>query len=221
MIELITTWDTIVMLLIAAGVGLIGGIGGGLIEMRLPPKSGTKSWKLFASSVILGGIAAVAILYFFPPQETVTVTVGDESTTTTAYDLTKLVALALIVGSAGAGVLLALQKRTLDLLNAEKEVAANASTAVSVSQSVGGLKDQVSTLTKSGVETAATPLVQEAMEEVRAGGEVTPDKVADVVKTLGAQVQQTVTESVEPVVEGMKETVLSTAMPTDEQAAQK
>lgn len=227
MIELTTTWDTVIMLLIAAGVGLIGGIGGGLLEMRRPSTADSNSTsnsnsgysaKMFVSSVILGGIAAVAILYFFPPQETVTVTVGSETTTTTEYDLTKLVALALIVGSAGAGFLLALQKRTSDLLDAEKAVAANTSASVSASQSIGGLKDQVSTLTKSGVESAATPVVMKAMEDVKAGGAVTSEKVATVVEDLGTQVRETVKESVDPVVQGAQDAVLANATPSVEPA---
>jgi hypothetical protein len=125
MIELDSTWNTIVMLMVAFGVGAIGGLVAELLESRgklqikgaleLPKRVSSRYFDLgFPANILVGAVAAVAILYFFPPsQQIVTENPGGEPTTTVEYDLTKLVALALIVGSAGSRFLAALQARTI------------------------------------------------------------------------------------------------------------
>jgi hypothetical protein len=132
MIELKETIDYVYMLLVAAGVGAIGGFASELLLERarntgtieLPGKlKDTRLFDIgFPASLVLGAVAAVAILYFFPPTtETVTpATETEKASTTVEYDLVKLVALALIVGSAGPRFLAAMQSRVLALLNAQK-----------------------------------------------------------------------------------------------------
>jgi hypothetical protein len=227
MIELNTTWNTVTMLLIAAGVGLLGGIAAGLIEMQRSKKEKEKenatatkaeestvkcNWLAFWSSVFIGGVAAVAILYFFPPQEVVEVP-GGESGTMTVYSLSKLVALALIVGSAGSSFLLVMQNKTLALAEAKEEVAAKDSKSASVSNSIGGLEKQVPEIAKSNVEASATPTVTAALEAAKAGGPITADTVAKVVEDLGSRAQDAVKESIEPVVQGAQATMLGDPKP--------
>lgn len=229
MIELDTTWNTVTMLLIAAGVGLLGGIAAGLLEMQRSKKEKEKekenttatkteessvksNWLAFWSSVFIGGVAAVAILYFFPPQEVVEAS-GSEAGTITVYSLSKLVALALIVGSAGSSFLLVMQNKTLALAEAKEEVAAKDSKSASVSNSIGGLEKQVPEITKSNVEASATPTVTAALEAAKAGGPITADTVAKVVEDLGSRAQDAVKESIEPVVQGAQATMLGGPKP--------
>ncbi len=235
MIELNTTWNTVTMLLIAAGVGLLGGIAAGLLEMQRAKKEREKesttstrteettvnsNWLGFWSSVFIGGVAAVAILYFFPPQEVVEAS-GGAAGTTTVYSLSKLVALALIVGSAGSSFLLVMQNKTLALAEAKEEVAAKDSKSASVSNSIGGLEKQVPEITKSNVEASATPTVTAALEAAKAGGPITADTVAKVVEDLGSRAQDAVKASIEPVVQGAQATMLGGPTPEVADTAKK
>lgn len=132
MIDLTHTIDYVVMLAVAAGIGAIGGLGAELLlkradntgTLQLPSRlKGTNLLELgFPSSLIIGAIAAVAILYFFPPvSQTVTAgTNGAAAKTTHQYDLVKLIALSLIVGSAGPAFLSTAQSRLMSALNAQK-----------------------------------------------------------------------------------------------------
>ncbi len=131
MIDLNHTIDYIYMLLIAAGLGAIGGVGAELLLKRadntgtvlLPSRLKGHLFELgFISSLIIGAIAAVAILYFFPPV-IATVTAGKSGgapTTSHQYDVVKLVALSLIVGSAGPAFLSTAQSRMASALNEQK-----------------------------------------------------------------------------------------------------
>lgn len=132
MIGLNHTIDYVYMLLIAGGVGAIGGLGAELLLKRaddtgtlmLPSQlKGMHLVKLgFPASLIIGAIAAVAILYFFPPVTATVTPAGNGGTPTTSheYDLVKLVALSLIVGSAGPAFLTSAQSRLASALNAQK-----------------------------------------------------------------------------------------------------
>jgi len=99
----------------------------GLVKIPSRPKGadGSKdsSFDLgFVSNVLLGAVASVAILYFFPP-ETQIITKGTDGGTSTSYtyDLVKLVALSLIVGSAGPGFLSSIQSRLMGALDAQRQ----------------------------------------------------------------------------------------------------
>ncbi len=219
MIEIKTTWDTVIMLLVAGGVGFLGGIGAGLLEMRRDPAK-EKEWaKLIGSSIMLGGIAAVAILYFFPPEETKTVIANGETEIFTGYSLTKLVALALIVGSAGGSFLLILQKRTLDLADAQKDAALKTAEAVQTAgdakaiqaqatEAVRSVGSQAKTLAKSGVVESVEPTIRKALEE--AGGvAVSAETVSAVAQELGDQAGLAVENSIGPVVEDAQDRILN------------
>jgi hypothetical protein len=131
-IELVNDWDYVYMILLAAGVGAIGGLGAELLLKRgeetgtveIPGRvSGTRFVDIgFPASLILGAIAAVAILYFFPPVVE-KIVAGENNAppkTTHEYDVIKLVALSLIVGSAGPAFLATAQSRVLSAINAQR-----------------------------------------------------------------------------------------------------
>jgi hypothetical protein len=212
MIELTNTSDTVVMLAIAAGAGLLGGLGAALLELRRPGEAACRfSWCSLISSILLGAIAAVAILYFFPPtQETVSTAAGGE-TVTTEYDLTKLVALALIVGSAGPAFLAALQSRTLALANAEQVAAATQATA---KQAVSSVADQAATLAKAGVSAAATQ-IQETLQQA-GQAPLSGEQVNEVVNQLADQAQAAVADGLEPHVESAQRSISAAATPSAE-----
>lgn len=216
MISLNTTWDTVGMLMIAGGVGLLGGIAAALLELR-SAKDGKASgcgFGTFMSSVFLGGVAAVAILYFFPPQENIPAP-GGAGGTVAVYNLTKLVALALIVGSAGTAFLLAMQARGLAALKAERTDA----TQATASEMIKGLGDQASALAKAGVK-EASPMIQKALEDATKlnASQITPKKVAGIVEDLGNQAEESVGRSMEPAVEVAKSAVVAASTATEAEA---
>jgi hypothetical protein len=147
MIDLKETADYVVMILVAAGVGAIGGLAAELLLERsdntgtveLPGRIvGTRFLDIgFPASLLIGAIAAASILYFFPPTtETVTpgASASDPATTVVQFDLVKLVALSLIVGSAGPRFLAAAQNRVLAAVNEQKAGAAVTTGTTQVSQ---------------------------------------------------------------------------------------
>jgi hypothetical protein len=69
------------------------------------------------ASVIVGAVAAAAFLYFLAPTDT-TITQNGATTITRAYDPYKLIPASLIVGSAGASFISAMQQKLLALVNA-------------------------------------------------------------------------------------------------------
>ncbi len=208
MVTLSSTSDVVIMLLVAAGVGLLAGIGGGVIELRREPKSGKSAWGVVGAGVLLGGIAAVAILYFFPPEETIKETVDGVDTTILQYNLTKLVALALIVGSAGASFLSAMQSRALALTNAQKADTTSAAAA----QVVEGVGGQLSDVTKKSIEATAAEPIQKALEKISpAPQQISAEIVADVVKAVADQAQASASESIDVAVNEAQKTITAVA----------
>jgi hypothetical protein len=220
LVPLNNTGDTVIMLLVAAGVGLLGGIGAGLLEIRRDPEKAKDSAGTIFSSIVLGGIAAVAILYFFPPEETISTTVDGMTEVVKEYNLTKLVALALIVGSAGASFLLVLQKRTMDLADAKDEAAKKAgdtqATRAKASEALIGVGNQVPTLARNGVEGAA-PAIKKVLEEAKEAepGPIDPAKLQTIVKEIANQAETAAEESIGGVVEDAQKRVLSSSVVTD------
>lgn len=112
--------------------GAIGGVGFELMQTRLKNDTGAVETPHrlaggiffdlgFVSSMLLGAITAVAVLYIFPPE--VRITMPDQrgqSVVTLYYDLVKLIAFSLIVGSAGPSFLSAIQARAATSLNEQK-----------------------------------------------------------------------------------------------------
>jgi hypothetical protein len=129
MIILETTGDYLLTVLIAAVAGLIGGLAAELLLSRdgmtgafeLPGRAkGLLDLGGFASLVV-GMVAGVAILLVLPPNATVISTADDgTSISTLSYDLLRLIATALVAGSAGGSVLTALQSRVTAAINAAR-----------------------------------------------------------------------------------------------------
>lgn len=126
MLTLATTGDYLLMVLIAAAGGLVGGLAAELLLSRdgqtgafeLPGRrTGLFDLGGFATLVV-GAVAGVAILLVLPATNTVVTTAADGSTTTAAsFDLVRLVATTLVAGSAGGSVLTALQSRVTAAIN--------------------------------------------------------------------------------------------------------
>jgi hypothetical protein len=210
MVELNSTLDTVVMLLVAFGVGLVGGIGAAFIEWRQrcadPVAAGTScnpTWSAI-SCVLLGGLAAVAILYFFPPTQEVLVPVKEkEPETTTFYNLTQLVALALIVGTAGAAFLQALQTRALALTKAQQGETATATAMAAVS----GLAKQAEESTEAQIKAAST----EIETELRKTTPPQPGEVEEIVQDLANRASTAVAQNVESHVEVAQQVIAAAA----------
>jgi len=131
MIQLTDVSSYVRMLIVTAAMGAIGGLISELIQTRrrntgtleLPGR--LKQSRLldlgFFASALVGAVAALAVLYFFPPDIRVELLAADgTSHTKSHYELIRLIALALIVGSAGSSFLTSMQARILAALNAQK-----------------------------------------------------------------------------------------------------
>jgi hypothetical protein len=189
MVELVNDADYVYMLLVGAAVGALGGLGAELLlkragntgTMSMPHRiKGTNIIDVgFPASLILGAIAAVAVLYFFPPvvEKVASGVNGAAPTTTNEFDLAKLVPLSLIVGSAGPAFLATAQSRLMSALNEQRagtavdtgknqvdQIAASATAAVT-----GAVQQAVS----QHMPTADASLVQEVAETASASLENT------------------------------------------------
>ena len=132
MIDVTTDWYWAV---VYAGVG--GAVGGlvydmllqrhgdsGLLErwsVQRPDKAGGRTFfdVGFFASLLVGIVAAVAFLYFLPPETTTTTDAdGVIQDITKEYDPFKLIPAALIVGSSGAAFITAMRERLLKVIAA-------------------------------------------------------------------------------------------------------
>lgn len=220
MIELNTTWNTVAMLLIAGGVGLIGGVGAALLEIRKDPEKAKECAKLIASSIVLGGIAAVAILYFFPPEESKEIVVKGTSEIVNGYNLTKLVALALIVGSAGASFLLVLQKKALDITEAQKEVAKKTAEVAEKDGDVKAVQAQANeallnigsqavALVKASAMEGTAPAVGKALKkaQVEKPAVDAADAVSAAVEQIGEHIEASAQDPIESLVKDAQQRI--------------
>jgi hypothetical protein len=131
MFQLVSTGEYVLVFVLAAVSGLFGGLAFELMQTR---RGGTgrieRPWKVgqtsyfdvgFAASLFVGAVAAVAALYVFPPRIDIVITnAAGETTMSSGYEVVKLVALSLIVGSAGSSILAGLQQRVLAAVNAQQ-----------------------------------------------------------------------------------------------------
>jgi hypothetical protein len=194
-IALTETIDYVYMLLVAAGVGAIGGLGAELVLARtegtgilsLPGSTKDKTlWRLgFPASLIVGAIAAVAVLYFFPPViEKVVTGANGSPETASQYDLAKLVPLALIVGSAGPAFLTAAQSGLMSALNAQKAGA----TADSAKAVVTQVADSAALAARGAAEAAVARHI--------------PGASAQDIAEIGLEASETLRSTLAPQVEG-------------------
>jgi len=213
MIELNSTDDTVVMLLIAFGVGLLGGIGAALLEWKkgqkeaedggTPPKLGPLA--VFAS-VVLGGIAAVAVLYFFPPIIEVKNEAGE--LTNRSYDLIKLVAFSLLVGTAGAAMLQSMQSRAVGQIEAGKANAEKATALDTASKGVASMAESVPNAVKAGITAPSSD-----MEQTLQGAGVQPGQIPVVLDELAEAASKAVTAELGPHVENTRLLIEAAAAP--------
>jgi hypothetical protein len=190
------TSDYLGVLAIAAGCGLVGGFVYELLQTRrrgtgrieLPGRVGRSQYfdLGFFASIIVGGVAAVAVLYVFPPRLDLAVTGSDGHTTVTGqYDLIKLIAISLIAGSAGAGILAGLQGRVLNAVNAQQVI----NTQEQAKTALKSMADRAVAEAKSSV---AEELAQVPAESFRAGVGAEPTAAAvptDVAERITANLQ--------------------------------
>jgi hypothetical protein len=201
MVALSHTIDYVVMLAVAAGIGAIGGLGAELLIKRsestgtveIPHRlGGTNLVALgFPASVLVGAIAAVAVLYFFTPvaETMIPATTGSPAHTMREYSLVKLVPLALIVGSGGPAFLASAQSRLASALNAQKVDALS-----------GTAKNQVQQI-KESVKGAVPGAVRQAVAEA------IPHATAATVQALAEKTAAALDATLEPQVQVAREQI--------------
>ncbi|HEX5989557.1 MAG TPA: hypothetical protein VFY75_05030 [Solirubrobacterales bacterium] len=219
MIELNSTWNTIVMLLVAFGVGLLGGIGAALLEWKKGQKEaedGSTPSKLgflaVVASVVLGGIAAVAVLYFFPPVTEVKNEGGE--LLERSYDLIKLVAFSLLVGTAGAAILQSMQSRALGQIEAGRAKAEKATAVDTASKGVASMAEAVPNAVKASI-TAPSSDIEQTLQD--AG--VQPGQMQGVLDDLAEAASNAVTVELGPHVENTQSLIEAAGAPTPAPAA--
>ncbi len=126
MITLNGSSDFLMLFLVTAGAGMVGGFAAELLLTRngetgafeLPARKGAVFDLGGFAPVLVGAVVGVAILVVFPPETTIVANSTDGSTTTTrGYDIVRLVATSLVAGSAGGTVLSGLQARVSAAVN--------------------------------------------------------------------------------------------------------
>jgi hypothetical protein len=127
MIPMLTMSDFVTMLVLAAVLGAVGGLVGQLMAMLQLTPVPTSWTALFTpptgwiANPLVGAAAAVIALYFLAPITTIVTQQPDGSSVTTqSYDIIKLVALSLVVGTAGTTFIAAAQARILAAVNEQK-----------------------------------------------------------------------------------------------------
>lgn len=123
MVTLSTTGDYVVLILVAAGAGVIGGLAAALVPSASPGVSKPR----WLTGPIVGAVAAVVVLLVLPGTKESTAIEGGHAVVTTSWSLIRVVPVALIAGWAGPKVLAVLQER---LLAAATEAKLNATVSV-------------------------------------------------------------------------------------------
>jgi hypothetical protein len=126
-VTLNTTGDYVVLLLVAAGVGAIGGFGAALVPTSSPGVNNPR----WLTGAIVGAIAAVAVLLVLPGTKETTLTLQGHAVTSTSWSLLRVVPVSLVAGWAGPKVLASLQDR---LAAAAKEAQLEATAKVAKTQ---------------------------------------------------------------------------------------
>jgi hypothetical protein len=179
MVDLQSTHDYVVLLILAAVFGALGGLAYELLLTR-GQEAGGVEWPGrrtdvpnyldlgFFGSMFLGAVAAVAVSYFFTPETQVKVTQGGTEVIKTQWQIVKVLPLSLIVGSAGGAFLTAMQARVLARLK-EQEAEATKKTAQAVIGQVATGTKQVATATATAavekLGATAEQTIQQAAQE--------------------------------------------------------
>ena len=201
MVKLSSPHDYVVLFALTALFGAIGGIAyelaqkhsGKTGELLLP--SLTK-WRLvnlgFASSMVLGAVAAVAVSYFFTPEMQVREVVGNTAKVVTEWQIVKVIPLSLIVGSGGGAFLEAFRSRVLAQVNAQRVVATHEAGKAAVAQvaqvakaAAAGQATGAAGRIVSGGSEAIADAAREVPTRVRVGvQELPPDVLGDILGIL-------------------------------------
>lgn len=195
MIGLPQPWNWIVMLIVAASLGALGGLAHEFLHKN---RSTEERLGWFAGPLV-GAATALAILYFFPPQiPTVTVAQDGTSTTTYVYDLVKLVALSPIAGSAGGTLFSAMRARLLARVKAQDvQTAEQKVRAVEAEKDVTKAKvEQMPTIIENSINNEVRPAIKGQLE--KAANELPPplaDKLPEESGTLSNELEQLIQET--------------------------
>lgn len=213
MIDLKSTSDTVEMVLIAFLVGLAGGVGAALLEWKKGQKeseSGGTSPKfgLFGVfvSVVLGGIAAVTVLYFFAPINEVRNEAGE--LTERSYDLIKLVAFSLLVGTAGAAILQSMQSRALGQIEAGQAKAEKNAAVDTASKGVASMGESVPNAVKASITSPSSDI-----EQTLQSAGVPTGQISDVLSDLAEVASKAVTTDLASHVENTQALIEAAAAP--------
>jgi hypothetical protein len=175
--------DTIIMMLVAAGVGAVAGLGAYVLQSK---SDGDKlEW---TGSVLIGAIASLGVLYFLSPITKTAITLPAGAVKTTSqYDLLKLVSLSAIVGSAGRAFLASMQARATGLLNQKAVADVKATTPKALEQAqtrigadVEGLKTQIAALAPKLHDLAGTAGVPVQVRQAADMVDTVQDEIAKV-----------------------------------------
>ena len=132
MIEAKAIGSYIILFAIAGGCGAIGGVVAELLQKRGTTADSTGQLERprmrdrlvdlgWWASVAVGLVASVAALWVFPPEQIVSISSDNIARLSgVRYDLVRVVALSLIVGSAGSVFLTTLQDRALTAAREQK-----------------------------------------------------------------------------------------------------
>ncbi|HVN60015.1 MAG TPA: hypothetical protein VMT59_02055 [Gaiellaceae bacterium] len=190
MVSLSHPHDYVVLFLLAGLFGMLGGLGYELVQVRLgetgslekprrlaaKPPSTARYWELgFIASMIVGGIAAVAISYFFTPEVMVKTTVSGVDVIQTKWQIVKVIPLSIIVGSGGGAFLDAMRGRVMGQLNAQTIAATKAAGETAVVQVAQAAK----TATGTSLAAAGDQIKASAQAAIDLAAKQTPLHVAD------------------------------------------
>ncbi|HWO84309.1 MAG TPA: hypothetical protein VNM38_11055, partial [Solirubrobacterales bacterium] len=144
------------------------------------------------------------ILYFFPPTQEVLVPVeGKEPEKTISYNLVALVALALIVGTAGAAFLQALQTRALALTKAQQGETATATAMAAVS----GFAKQAEATTEAQIKASSTDIKRELQRSTP----LQPGEADEIIEDLADKASSAIAEDLESHVEATQQVIAAAA----------
>jgi hypothetical protein len=151
MVTLKTTSDYVILILVAACGGAIGGLAAALVP-SMSPGVNKPRW---LTGPIVGAVAAVVILLVLPGTKESTAVEAGHAVVTTSWSLIRVVPVALVAGWAGPKLLAVLQER---LLAAGTEAKLGATVSVAMAQ-VENLADDTQAVAantaKQAIEAAA------------------------------------------------------------------
>jgi hypothetical protein len=158
--------DYVVLILVSASVGALGGFAAALVPTKSPGVSNPR----WLTGSIVGAVAAVAVLVVLPGTTTTTTVAAGKTTTTVMWSLLRAIPVAIVAGWAGPQLLGAIQDRLLAVtkdaqLHATAEVAKSQldKVASSVNVAVSG------GITPAGASKVAPPITSALATAVEDG----------------------------------------------------